>query len=162
MIKKILIIIFLIIFVLSLTACRYNEDYKTDLGIPKYILGYNEIINFFGKPKNEIDIADKYNYYKDLVYQDMIIHLYTLFETDNKDEYRTMAYEILTDKYEFGRKKIKVGSTRKEVKSAYWGVKSVPEYEEGGGYHDGDIYILFIYDKNDVVTKIKILPKRNT
>ncbi len=137
----------------------YVKDYYEEMGRPIQYLSYSDAVLFWGEPLEVKKMMNGDTAEADIVYNDFIIHLSALKEySQNIEDYEEMYMEIISDKYEFGKKKIKVGSTKNEVIRAYKWISKIKESEVGEGYVDGTTYIYFLYDLNDRVSSIEIVP----
>lgn len=165
--KKKKIILFMLIILngmIILGGCgmskQYVNNYYEEMGRPLHRLPYDEAIEYWGEPKEVNKKIENGFAYMDAYYDDIILHFINYIESsDIEKEYEELYYmDVISDKYEFGRKNIKVGSTKEEVIKAYKNINKIREAELGEAYVDGIAYIYFIYDENDIVTRIRISP----
>lgn len=138
----------LISYYIYLRLRTYEENYSERLGFtePIFYLGYNGMVDKFGKPQK----TEQCDGYFKAHYDDFVFMFWGLYEP-----WDFMNVLVKSDKYKFGRNKICVGSTKEEVLWAYRHVPRSPD--EGYHFVDGKYFIMFSFDEDDCVDGIMIL-----
>jgi len=155
-----------ILYVFGNTFKTYIGNYFAAVELPKG-RSYNSVVEIYGEPLNIIPFEDNNNYFT--AQYDGIEFVFT-------GDY-VSAVRIYSSDYQFGKKKIGVGSTRKEVKNAYNGrlykmAKTINRFlfsdrptlngqiseRPDGGFTviDGITWVEFHFDGGDKVNKMVI------
>lgn len=127
----------------------YNNNYWEDIGFNNIHL-YNDVVEKFGKPDSitKDDITATVNY------KDFKILYITNTEDEIVGEFKSV--KVTGERYKFGIRSARVGSTREEVESAYGKyikkIKDLPERMIG--FIDGGVWIRYQLDENDIVSEV--------
>lgn len=152
--KKVLIFLLLLvilggmIFIVKNPFC-YNRNYWDDIKIKGSHL-YSDIIMQRGEP---IEIKNMNNE----IIVDYTDIQFVWYNTDLQGIFARV--EIISDKISVGKRKLCIGSDKKEVQSAYKSVfiQEIRDLPENClGYIDKDVYIIYSFDQYDKVEKISI------
>jgi len=136
-----------VIIVLNiLKKMPYESHYFEKLGVNRIGYKYIDMINDFGDPIKITTYDDKENW-TEAIYDDFILS----FWSNTPNSYLTNI-RIISGRYRFGWRSIGIGSTKKEVESAY--KHTLKSSDLGWAYIDGIVYIKFLFDNNDIVEEI--------
>ena len=112
----------------------YEKNYFNIVGIENsYNYTYSMAVNKYGNPIKSTVKDDKET---DLIYNGLILTFWT-----NDSNSTLMKVTVTGDWYKFGKKRICVGSSKKDVLKAYKNSKKSPDF--GTNYVDGGTYVTF-------------------
>ena len=122
----------------------YANHYCKTVGIPRSLHTYGALVVRFGEPLRKIESSTGAI---TVCYEDFEL----MFWSDNETS-TLMNVAIISSRLAFKNKKIHIGSTRAEVEKAYAKARKPPE--QGCNYFDGNTFIEFEFDENDLVSRI--------
>lgn len=151
--KKIICLIVLVVVIIILinfiylNPFIYNNNYWTDIGI-KDAHTYDYVIKQLGQP-NEIISNDEFSF---VCYNNLKL----MYEKELHGTF--ISAWVTSEKYKFGIRHIGVGSSKKEVQEAYGkNIQKITELPSDQiGYVDGDFWIFYYLDKDDMVYQIVV------
>ncbi len=134
---------------------NFYTDYYEDMGRPTHFLTYTEAIKYYGEPVSTEESQNDSAIFIELKYKDFILYMEKFNE---QDDFRETSIEVISDKYEFGPAKIKVGSTIIQVNEAYKNLDTIDDQFLVQTFDDNATAVSFKYNIIGIVTSIRIVP----
>lgn len=111
-----------------------------------------------GGPLEESWVEQNGWYYKKLVYEGYVYETASILEPDYARDCDISIVYITDPSYRIGIRKLGVGSTKREIKIAYFGIQKIVDIKEKNiiGFIDGGVWVRFYFTEDDRVAQISI------
>ena len=142
-----IILIIIVIFIFIKKPNKYVKNYFEVIGLTEDHF-YSTVKKIYGEPLDIVYLEDNNNYFT-AKYNGIEFFCFALQDGDAT----IRSVHIYNSEFRFGKKKIGVGSTKKEIENVY------NKFEKIGdtlayGFIDGFTWLEFYFDGNEKVNKI--------